>query len=135
MARLLPALEPLTRGETTGRDRERSLLIDDAAAALGVSRRTVYYRIREGQLRTVRTPCGSQRVLVSSIDELRATPRPRRKRNGVTSTAVAAVLAPANWNDIASECSKVREDEAAPYPLVERADPRTGTLRVADGAD
>jgi excisionase family DNA binding protein len=48
----------------------RSLLIDDAAQLLGVSRRTVYYRIREGKLRTVRTRCGSQRVLVSSIEAL-----------------------------------------------------------------
>jgi excisionase family DNA binding protein len=50
---------------------ERSLLIDDAARALGVSRRTVYYRIREGKLQTIRAKCGSQRVLVSSIELLR----------------------------------------------------------------
>ena len=50
--------------------RERSLLIDDAAAVLGVSRRTVYYRIKEGRLRTIRARCGSQRVLVSSIEAL-----------------------------------------------------------------
>ena len=49
---------------------ERSLLIDDAAQILRVSRRTVYYRIREGRLRTIRTRCGSQRVLVSSIEAL-----------------------------------------------------------------
>jgi excisionase family DNA binding protein len=48
----------------------RSLLIDDAAVLLGVSRRTVYYRIRQGQLQTVRTRCGSQRVLLSSIEQL-----------------------------------------------------------------
>ena len=48
----------------------RSLLIDDAAVLLGVSRRTVYYRIREGQLETVRTRCGSQRVLLSSIEQM-----------------------------------------------------------------
>ena len=36
---------------------------------LGVSRRTVYYRIREGRLRTIRTLGGSQRVLVESVDE------------------------------------------------------------------
>jgi excisionase family DNA binding protein len=46
---------------------EQSLLIDDAATLLGVSRRTVYYRIREGKLQTIHTRCGSQRVLVSSI--------------------------------------------------------------------
>lgn len=48
----------------------RSLLIDDAAAVLGVSRRTVYYRIRDGRLQTVRTRCGSQRVLWSSIERV-----------------------------------------------------------------
>jgi excisionase family DNA binding protein len=49
---------------------DRSVFIDDAARVLGVSRRTVYYRIREGRLRTVRTRCGSQRVLLSSLEEL-----------------------------------------------------------------
>jgi excisionase family DNA binding protein len=52
--------------------RGRSLLIPDAAAALGVSRRTIYYRIQEGRLQTIRTRCGSQRVLMSSIEALRA---------------------------------------------------------------
>lgn len=50
----------------------RSVTIDQAAQLLGVSRRTVYYRIREGRLRTVRTLGGSQRVLVESLQELRA---------------------------------------------------------------
>jgi excisionase family DNA binding protein len=49
---------------------ERSLFIDDAARLLGVSRRTVYYRIREGRLRTIRTRCGSQRVLMASVETL-----------------------------------------------------------------
>jgi excisionase family DNA binding protein len=48
----------------------RSLLIEDAAVLLGVSRRTVYYRIRDGQLETVRTRGGSQRVLLSSIEQM-----------------------------------------------------------------
>ena len=48
----------------------RSLLVDHAAQLLGVSRRTIYYRIRQGRLRTVRTRCGSQRVLVESIEAL-----------------------------------------------------------------
>jgi excisionase family DNA binding protein len=47
--------------------RGSSLLIDDAARVLGVSRRTVYYRIREGKLQTIRAKCGSQRVLTASI--------------------------------------------------------------------
>jgi excisionase family DNA binding protein len=45
----------------------RSVTIDQAASLLGVSRRTVYYRIREGRLLTIRTLGGSQRVLVSSL--------------------------------------------------------------------
>ena len=49
----------------------RSVTIDQAAQMLGVSRRTVYYRIREGRLRTLRTIGGSQRVLVDSLHELR----------------------------------------------------------------
>jgi excisionase family DNA binding protein len=57
----------------------KSLLIDDAAMVLGVSRRTIYYRIREGRLETVRTPCGSQRVLTESILRLL---RQRRLEDG-----------------------------------------------------
>jgi len=49
----------------------RSVTIDQAASLLGVSRRTVYYRIREGRLRTIRTLGGSQRVLVESVQEQR----------------------------------------------------------------
>jgi excisionase family DNA binding protein len=48
----------------------RSVFVDRAAELLGVSRRTVYYRIREGRLRTLRTRCGSQRVLMESIEAL-----------------------------------------------------------------
>jgi len=46
------------------------VLINEAAELLGVSRRTVYYRIGDGRLQTIRTKCGSQRVLVSSIEAL-----------------------------------------------------------------
>lgn len=49
----------------------RSVSIEQAAQLLGVSRRTVYYRIRDGRLRTIRTIGGSQRVLMDSVDELR----------------------------------------------------------------
>jgi len=49
---------------------DRSLLIGQAADLLGVSRRTIYYRIQEGRLRTIRTRCHSQRILLSSIFEL-----------------------------------------------------------------
>jgi excisionase family DNA binding protein len=49
---------------------DRTLFIDEAAALLGVSRRTVYYRIRDGRLQTIKTRCGSQRVLLSSLEAL-----------------------------------------------------------------
>lgn len=45
----------------------RSVSIDQAAELLGVSRRTVYNRIRDGRLATIRTLGGSQRVLVASL--------------------------------------------------------------------
>ena len=48
----------------------RSVFVDEAAALLKMSRRTVYYRIREGRLQTIRTPGGSQRVLMASIAAL-----------------------------------------------------------------
>lgn len=50
----------------------RSVSIEQAAQLLGVSRRTVYYRIRDGRLRTIRTLGGSQRVLMDSVDEMRS---------------------------------------------------------------
>ena len=51
----------------------RSVSLEQAAQLLGVSRRTVYYRIRDGRLRTIRTLGGSQRVLLDSVDEMRAS--------------------------------------------------------------
>lgn len=45
----------------------RSVSIDQAAELLSVSRRTVYNRIRDGRLHTIRTMGGSQRVLVESL--------------------------------------------------------------------
>ena len=47
----------------------RSVSLDHAAELLGVSRRTVYNRIREGRLQTIRTLGGSQRVLVDSVQD------------------------------------------------------------------
>ncbi len=49
----------------------RSVSIEQAAQLLDVSRRTVYYRIRDGRLRTIRTLGGSQRVLMDSVEEVR----------------------------------------------------------------
>jgi len=48
----------------------RSVLVEQAAQLLGVSRRTVYYLIRDGQLLTFRTRCGSRRVFIESVERL-----------------------------------------------------------------
>ena len=45
----------------------RSVSLEQACAALHVSRRTVYYLIKGGRLRTIRTQMGSQRILVDSL--------------------------------------------------------------------
>ena len=47
----------------------RSVSLDQAAQLLGVSRRTIYNRIREGRLQTIRTMGGSQRVLLDSVQD------------------------------------------------------------------
>jgi excisionase family DNA binding protein len=49
----------------------RSVSLDHAAQLLGVSRRTIYNRIREGRLQTIRTLGGSQRVLLDSVQGVR----------------------------------------------------------------
>lgn len=48
----------------------RSISIEHAAQILRVSRRTIYYYIRDGRLRTIRTLGGSQRVLLASLEEM-----------------------------------------------------------------
>ena len=53
----------------------RSVSIDQAAFLLNVSRRTIYNRIREGRLNTIRTIGGSQRVLVESLHDLGFRPQ------------------------------------------------------------
>lgn len=45
----------------------RSVSLDEAARLMRVSRRTIYNRIREGRLQTVRTIGGSQRVIIESM--------------------------------------------------------------------
>ena len=45
----------------------RSVSLDHAAELLGVSRRTIYNRIRDGRLQTIRTLGGSQRVVLDSV--------------------------------------------------------------------
>ena len=63
-----PAIRP--NGLDCGDPQRRSVLLDQAAELLGVSRRTVYYRIREGRLTPIRTRSGSQRVLLDSLEAL-----------------------------------------------------------------
>ena len=88
-------------------------MIDDAARLLGVSRRTVYYRIREGRLLTIRAKCGSQRVLLSSIEALmRGRQEDRQSDSQEAGTAVEPPAA-----DMASckgECAGGSETEALP---------------------
>jgi excisionase family DNA binding protein len=52
----------------------RSVSLDHAAQILGVSRRTIYNRIRDGRLQTIRTLGGSQRVLIDSVQDIRSLP-------------------------------------------------------------
>lgn len=68
MAATLP-LESVHTGPRLG----RSVSIDQAAELLQVSRRTIYNRIRDGRLVTIRTIGGSQRVLLDSLNELSAS--------------------------------------------------------------
>jgi len=66
------AIEPESASESR---LGRSVSIDQAASLLNVSRRTVYNRIRDGRLQTIRTLGGSQRVLVESLYELGFRPQ------------------------------------------------------------
>jgi len=68
----------------------RSVSLDHAAELLGVSRRTIYNRIREGRLLTVRTIGGSQRVLLDSVQR---GMRPRPLAGTVPAAVVPATAA------------------------------------------
>ena len=73
----------------------RSVSIDHAAELLGVSRRTVYNRIRDGRLQTVRTLGGSQRVTLESVVEeggRRPEELPDRNPRGPVVAAVAILF-------------------------------------------
>ena len=54
----------------------RSVSIEQAAQFLRLSRRTIYYRIRDGRLQTIRSIGGSQRVLVESLHASGFRPQP-----------------------------------------------------------
>ena len=69
----------------------RSVSIDQAACLLSVSRRTIYNRIREGRLRTIRTPGGSQRVLMGSLYDIGFRPQPFSASASAVSFAVRFV--------------------------------------------
>ena len=58
----------------------RSVSLDHAAQLLGVSRRTIYNRIRDGRLQTIRTRGGSQRVLLDSVQVVRSQAADRTTR-------------------------------------------------------
>jgi excisionase family DNA binding protein len=60
--------------------RSSSVSVEQAAARLQVSRRTIYNHIRSGHLRTVRTMGGSQRVTPDSLVALQASLVPRGDR-------------------------------------------------------
>ena len=66
----MASAERVPGDEGSERRPRRSVFVDDAAELLGVSRRTVYNRIREGRLRTIRTRCGTRRVLLDSLESL-----------------------------------------------------------------
>lgn len=69
----------------------RSVAIDQAAQLLGVSRRTIYNRIRDGQLQTIRTLGGSQRVTVESLHHLGFKHQPSSAPAPPAPPAIAAV--------------------------------------------
>jgi len=81
----------------------RSVFVEDAAVILGVSRRTVYYRIRAGLLQTLRTRNGSQRVLLESIHLLANSTARAPSRRPITSvkggpiTSVLWWIAASSW--------------------------------------
>jgi excisionase family DNA binding protein len=74
---------------STVADPGASVLIEQAMQMLGVSRRTVYYWIRQGRLRTVRTRLGSQRVLLDSIRGMALMPAAPPPEAGVTGSLLS----------------------------------------------
>ncbi len=69
MERALTSIDPPPFEQQFG----RSVSLEQAAAVLNVSRRTIYNWIRDGRLQTIRTLGGSQRVLLESLRDRRRT--------------------------------------------------------------
>lgn len=67
----------------------RTVLIEQAARLMGVSRRTVYYRIREGRLETITTRCGTRRIVVRSFEAL---VREGRRKNAAARRRLDAAI-------------------------------------------
>lgn len=74
-ARRSPKVQNISESHHTEPRLGRSVSIDQAAQLLNVSRRTIYNRIRDGRLQTIRTMGGSQRVLVESLYDLGFRPQ------------------------------------------------------------
>ena len=70
----------------------QTVFVDHAAEILGVSRRNVYYWIRDGKLRTVRTANRSQRVLIVSIETQLREEVAARAREGVRRRLGATIV-------------------------------------------
>jgi excisionase family DNA binding protein len=76
---------PKRRGRPAGDVEARLLRIDDAAAALSVSRRTVEYMLADGRLEWVRVNGPTSRRLIPTasldayVESLRTTQAPPRK--------------------------------------------------------
>lgn len=77
-ARELAALAGVQIGVPAPAVPERWLSINDAAKVVGVSRRTVYYWMRDGLLVTRRTVGGTVRILESSLWEQPNSPTTNR---------------------------------------------------------
>ena len=88
----LPVRNPMPETILSTPTPVRSVFVEEAARILGVSRRTVYYRIREGKLRTMRTRCGSQRVLLESIEALLREHAAKRRARTIRSEAQPLAL-------------------------------------------
>ena len=92
-------IDSLDDHDATGEPRDerrlgRSVSIDQAAQMLNVSRRTIYNRIRDGRLQTIRTPGGSQRVLVESLCDLGFRPQ----AFSTSASAASFTVRPVNRN-------------------------------------